>query len=232
MGSTSTAPKTDQWTPSQWSSPDGRKLTVNLPLDDEQGTGVLDAERALIQFDGGEQDKKLWNPGGIDPIGWNLSSLSQDFGMDEYEFNFAIQKGTFITATLVWDREVIEIDNGTRCVGSSLPATCGVVNTWDTYQAGDLPDFDLYIYKGDTLFAESISRVDSLEHLHFPVPEYGNPFEYSLRVDLHGTGDDFINYALAWWTVPEPETLMLIMLGLVGLAATRRGGLGMGVWAA
>jgi hypothetical protein len=51
-------PKTHDWTPSQWNvSNDGGNFplfTAQRPLDDEQGVGLADAERALIQLDGGE----------------------------------------------------------------------------------------------------------------------------------------------------------------------------------
>ncbi|OEU76807.1 MAG: hypothetical protein BA864_07250 [Desulfuromonadales bacterium C00003093] len=213
QGSTATAPKTDQWTPSQWTSPDGKKLTVTQPLDDETGTGTLDAQRALIQFNGGEQKEKHFNPAGVGPIGWNRSFLNPDFGMDIYEFNFGIETGTFITATLVWDRPVNETDAGTA---GSKP---GQVDAGDTYAYGALPDFNLFVFKNEMLWAESIGTLDTVEHLHFPVPEFGKPFEYSLRVDLLGSGFNNINYGLAWWTtpIPEPETFFLFALGIIGL---------------
>lgn len=220
-GGTPGDPKTAEWTPSKWSS-DGTKLTVLRPLDDEQGTGVLDAERSLIQYDGGEQEEKAQNPGGIRPIGWNREPLSADFGTDIYEFNFPISQGTFITASLVWDRVIEEFDGD------------NIVEDTDTYVdstdgLGFLPDFDLFFYYEDTLLASSIGIGNSLfgqnvEHLHYPVPYYGDPFDYSIRVDLSGSGNDHYDYALAWWTtpVPEPGTYLLVATGLFGLTFMRR----------
>jgi len=221
-------PKTDQWTPSAWDSPDGKKLTVTDPLDDELGTGALDARRALIQHAGGEQKEKHFSLAGIDPIGWNRTFLNPDFGNDIYEFNFGVKAGTFVTATLVWDRPVLETDGGTTLcdpTAGPLPAGCGVVNPADTYAYGPLPDFDLFIYKNGTLWAESKQAgVNTVEHLHFALPENGNPFEYSIQVDLKGTGTTNIDYALAWWTHPvsEPATMLMFASGVITVAATRR----------
>lgn len=192
-GLTSTAPKTAEWTPTEWVSFDGRLLTVTRPLDDEQGTGALDVRRVLTQHAGGEQEEKLQNPGGITPIGWNREPLSADFGVDEYEFNFPIRQGTFITATLTWDRRIKEDD------GDDIVEETDVYSE-DTSGLGVVPDFDLYIYYKDELVAQSISYDENVEHLHYPVPETAKPFEYSIRVDLLGSGSTFYNYGLAWWT--------------------------------
>ena len=48
------------------------------------------------------------------------------------------------------------------------------------------------------------------------------PFEYELRVDLLGIGNTYFDYALAWWTIPEPAKLILIGLGLVLVFRFRR----------
>jgi subtilase family protein len=222
-GGTATSPKTNLWTPTEWTS-DGANLTVTKPLDDEQGTGMLDAQRAMIQFDGGEQEEKPENPGGITPIGWNRDDVVAG-DSDLYEFNFTIPKGTFITATLVWDRIVIEKDLGVVfCLPNTpgLPATCGQVDATDTYESPFLPDFDLHIlYKGG-IVASSESGDESVEHLHYPVPAHGDPFDYALEIVLHGALPTLRDYGLAWWTAtPEPGTWLLLLVGAFGFALAR-----------
>ncbi len=223
VGGTPGAPRTAEWTPTDWSY-DGAVLRVDNPLDDEQGTGMLDAERAMIQFDGGEQEEKADNLGGITPIGWNRDTVSPN---DSYFFNFAIPQQRFITATLVWDRPVLEMDGGTVLCDPALgplPVNCGVVNTSDTYVAGALPDLDLSVfYKGNLVATSNSGGLDpeNVEHLHFPVPFFGNPFDYELRVEYLGGSP--VDYALAWWTtVPAPGTLVLLIAGLLAIGSTRR----------
>ena len=196
-GNTASAPKTKEWTPTHWSS-DGRVLQVLRPLDDEQGTGVLDVQRVLVQYAGGEQEETAQDPGGIGPIGWNREVLSADFGVDEYEFNFPIRKGSFITVTLTWDRRIKEDDGD------------GIVEKDDTYSEdtsgpGVVPDFDLYLYFRGELVAQSRSNGENVEHLHYPAPEDGKPFDYAIKVDLLGSGSDFVNYGLAWWAATPTD---------------------------
>jgi subtilisin family serine protease len=70
-----------------------------IPLDPQMGVGELDASRAIRQFDGGEQ-----GPGGVGPIGWDLGSQDDPFLPNRYTLN--LHKNDFVSATLVWDREV------------------------------------------------------------------------------------------------------------------------------
>jgi len=223
-----TAPATPDWTPSAWTS-DGRVLTTTAPLDDETGTGALDARRALIQHAGGEQGPKSVNPAGIGPIGWFRGSLTMGTE-DIFEFNFDIPKGAFITTTLVWDRPIVENDKGVAgsCTGGPPAAGCGVGDDTDTFTYGATPNFDLFIVKNAEELGRSISGGTTSEHLHYPVPEPGNAFEYKLKVALLGAGTTAIDYAIAWWTVPEPGTLLLMVIGLC--AACRRRGDRVGVW--
>jgi subtilisin family serine protease len=209
------AGRTDEWTPKEWSTNAAGRLTVTKPLDDEMGTGMLDAKRALIQLAGGEQEEKGENPAGVGPIGYNKESLSPDGAPDIYEFNFPIVAGSFITATLAWERPVIEHNVTPELIN-------GIVNPSDTYTYGALPNFDLFIYKGTEIWAESIGTLDTVEHLHFPVPSDGNAFDYSLRVDLLGAGTVPLNYALAWWTVPEPGCVTMTLFSLAYVALRRR----------
>jgi hypothetical protein len=208
---------TANWTPAKWAFGSGF-FFVQRPLDDELGTGVLDTQRAIVQMDGGEQREKTFNPNGVGPIGWNRDAIP--FGPSEhiYPLNFAIAAGTFITTTLTWDRIVSEVNSAT--------GTAGTVDAGDTYNITGLPNLDLRVdYKGNPL-AASISLVDNVEHLHFPVWLAGNPNDYDIRVDYtsqNGTNAGLVDYGLAWWTtaVPEPSTLVMISLAAVGVFARR-----------
>jgi hypothetical protein len=213
---------TAQWTPSKWKV-EGGKLTAFLPLDDEQGTGALDAERALIQMDGGEQ-----NPGPVSIIGWDRHSIVERDSTRVYAIRAQIPKHAFITATLVWDRPVIEKDLGViECDKPDIPGPnlCGLVDQDDTYVLRDMADLNLEIlYKG-AVVAQSISTVDNVEHLHYPVPENGDPLDYAVRVTLKSQtpGLDFTDYGLAWWTVnvPAPGTFVLLVAALFATAPAR-----------
>jgi hypothetical protein len=88
---------TRDWNPSEWSTTGGF-LRVTKPLDDEQGAGLLDVQRALDQYDGGEQSHSGPNPGGVGMIGWNRSELSGSATPHQYPLNFSVSAGEFLTA--------------------------------------------------------------------------------------------------------------------------------------
>jgi hypothetical protein len=120
---------TPEWTPTKWEY-EGGVFTTFRPLDDELGTGVLDAERAIRQFDAGEQA-----PGFVGVLGWNRDALSPALDRDVYKIERRIRRGDFITVTLAWDRVMTEGDGD------------GIVEPGDAYTDGDVPDFDIEIYK-------------------------------------------------------------------------------------
>ena len=109
---------------------------------------MLDAERALIQLDGGKQA-----PGPVTPIGWDINFLTPGT-FTEYSLNFNIGTGTFITATLDWDRIITESDGD------------NIIEATDTYAFSSLPEFDLAIFFRGNLVAFSGSLVDNVEPLH------------------------------------------------------------------
>jgi hypothetical protein len=217
------AAKSALWSPTKWSTDaQGKRLTVLRPLDDEQGTGLADAERALIQFDAGEHEEN--QAGGVPLIGWNREFLAADTAPDRYALNQTIYKGSFITATLTWDRHIDEQEAGGAAGDNNVESTDQYV---DGGPYGFLPDFDLFIYFKDELVAESISIGNSLfgnnvEHLHYPVFQDGLPLDYSIRVDLRGSGLDLTSYALAWWTVPEPTAAFAMAGAALGALLRRR----------
>jgi hypothetical protein len=202
-------PKTLEWTPSSWNVDATGTYPVfstNRPLDDEQGTGLLDTERALIQLDGGEQ-----NPGAVGRIGWDRGVLNVGSEV-EYQINSLIPKGAFITATLVWDRIV----GVTEADGSMSD---GMFEASDVYSPGVLPDFDMFLDFQGQRIAESISFNSTVEHLHIPAVDFGEVLDYSVRLRLFGPQPS--SYAIAWWTVPEPLTAALAAIAALPLVMRR-----------
>jgi hypothetical protein len=210
---------TGAWTPSAWTfttgggAGGGRGLfSTSAPLDDELGTGAFDAERAIVQTDGGQQ-----NPGEVTPIGWDIDTTLTS---NTYDFEKQLHGGDFITATLVWDRIVTE----TNGVGG----TVNELDVNDTHAAQALNDFILEIFLREDLgggiksapivIAESVSAMDNVQHLHFPVPEDGH---YGLRVSVFNA-TALTGYGLAWWTVPEPTGVVMILMGVAVISVRRR----------
>jgi hypothetical protein len=220
-GSYSVAPKTAEWTPSEWNwFPGGDRFQTTRPLDDETGTGVLDADRALYQHAAGQQGGAVDDASlaSVNPIGWDIGFMSGGFDDIFYTVSTPLAKGNFFTATLTWDRIINEVD-------PALPDTSvGQIDTADTYAiSGTQIDFDLLLYQFNpaTKLYQIVgeSRGDAnIEHLHIPVPYDGI---YTLAVS--NTGNSSGTYGVSWWTVPEPATAMLFagVLVLVARRSTR-----------
>jgi hypothetical protein len=205
-GSDVTAPYTSEWTPSRWTYNAGVFGTTR-PLDDELGTGLVDAERALIQLDGGKQNANT----PVTPIGWNMDSIAS--GHQDYGLDFAIAPGQFLTTTLAWDRLVTRTDDGD-----------GIFDFNDSFVHNSLADLDLKVYFQGNLYAQSISLIDNFEHLHIPLLHAGNPNDYVIQV--HHFSGGATPYGLAWWVgapVPEPAASMLLLILCAILGCQRRG---------
>jgi hypothetical protein len=183
-----TATSTDEWSPSAWNYSSG-KFSVTKPLDDEQGVGYLDATRAIINLAGDNS-----GPGLVAGIGWDESVIAPSDlpSAHTYAINQVLAAGSFLTATLVWDRIVIEGDAN------------GIVNDVDTYSFGELANLDLRVLDAvGAVIAESISMTDNVEHLHVPLPANAASGDYKLQVSNTG-GALATDFALAWWTDPTP----------------------------
>lgn len=205
-GDYNTAPKTPSWTPSEWDydATDNFFVTID-PLDDELGTGIADAERALIQLDGGKQ-----TPGNVSRIGWDTNAVAPG-NFTEYVLNLGVDKGDFITITLDWDRLIARTDDGD-----------GKVDYADTFDVGTVPDLDLLLMYDGEVFAQSSSFTNNVEHLHVPFMEDGDAGDYTIRVFSDALyNSSTTTYGLAWWTTPEPGSLALVGLGVVVLLRRR-----------
>jgi len=206
-------PTTAQWTPSTWTYAAGGNGFFNTtnPLDDEQGTGMLDAGRAMVQTDGGKQ-----GPGNVTPIGWDINTVGAASSVF-YALDFPIAAGTFLTATLLWDRLVDET--------SGVDPRAGELDAVDLFGNPVLRDLDLFVRYKTELIAASRASLDNVEHLHIPLPAYGDPGDYEIMIRQF-TGSS-VEYGLAWWTVavPEPSTYglaIVALLGMIGIVVRQR----------
>ena len=168
-----------------------------IPLHKDLGTGHLNAYRAYQQLGAG-----AFGPDqAIPAIGWNFTELQTPAGagsFHDYEFDSPLQSGSFIAATLAWERVVDLVDanrNGQYDVG-------------EVFDDKGLNDLNLYLLPADTddiaqSVWSSVSEVDSVEHIFYQIPATGR---YKLRVvyqqQVHNEPTQ--PYALAWWTVSAP----------------------------
>jgi hypothetical protein len=150
-----------------------------ISLDMEMGTGHLNASRALQQFQADEFD-----PGSVPPIGWDYNIQDDPFIVNNY--SFTLSAGDFVSATLVWDRQVF-LDSG------NLDYVSG--DDFIDFGFGDL-DLTLRSSSG-TVIKASNGISSNVEHIFAQVPSAGT---YTLEVE---TFENTIPFALAWWAGPD-----------------------------
>ncbi|MEM8777483.1 MAG: S8 family serine peptidase [Cyanobacteria bacterium P01_G01_bin.49] len=181
-----------------------------IPLDDQMGTGQLNASRALTQFTPGEHDS--FGSSEVPVIGWDWGVTLNAGDINKYVFDKPLKKDSYISATLAWDREVslkdFGADNkpGTKDAGEGN----GIFDKGEAFNSLGLTDLDLYLVPEGAnnilqFIDSSISTVDSVEHLFFKIPEQGN-YELWVHQQNEPVGDQF--YGLAWWaeaTPPHPN---------------------------
>lgn len=177
-----------------------------IPLDDQMGTGQLNASRALTQFKGGEWDSI--NSAEVPMIGWDWGLTTGAGDMNKYILDMPLIGGSYISITLAWDREIQLNDTVT---------SNGQYDIGESFTNLGLTDMDLYLFrKGATDLSENIwashSLVDSIEHIFFQIPETG---EYEFWVHQFDEPLDSQFYSVAWWAkpVPEPSSIILLLLG-------------------
>lgn len=175
-----------------------------IPLHSELGTGHLNAYRAYQQF----------TPGAFSPdapipaIGWNYAAMESPvpptnlprtnaaIRYQDYVFESPLQGGSYLSATLAWERFVVLNDANRN----------ELYDLGETFEDRGLKNLDLYLMRAeDEDISASIwsseSGVDSVEHIFYQIPETGR---YKLRVIYHQQVPDEIvqPYALAWWAMP------------------------------
>lgn len=161
-----------------------------IPLDAEMGAGQLNAYRAFQQLRAGS-----WPPTApVPPLGWHYGQLDH-LSKVGYTLTQPLQGGSFVSITLVWQRQVLLLDSNHN----------QDYDLGEGFQAEPLSNLDLQLLDLDNPGVPrpvclSNSRVDNVEHLFCTVPRTGH---YQIQVTRSGPeGSPPQAYALSWWTVP------------------------------
>lgn len=154
--------------------------------------------------------------GSVGRTGWDFGNVVPAVS-NLYFIDTVLTGGSTLTATLTWFAD--------RNPGSDTDFT----------GAGEqhLADMDLLVFQYDNptnrnilgLIGQSISTFNNTEHLSFALPSSGY---YGIAVDYYNanwnfTGETSELYGLAWTSVPEPASAMLILL-VAPLITRRRSG--------
>src|SRR6476646_2814639 len=166
-----------------------------IPLHRQMGTGQLNTFRAYQQFQPGQ-----WGPNAsVPPIGWDYRAVTatdpNSFAFQDYVLEQPLQQGSFVSVTLAWDRQV-ELQDQNRN---------GEYDINESFRDRGMTNLDLYLMRAEdndpanSIWA-SVSEVDSVEHIFYPIPTTGR---YKIRVLYRQQVNQATQpYALAWWTLP------------------------------
>lgn len=176
------------------------------PLSEALGTGHLNAYRAYEQFSAGQQapapedsDEEAGNAL-VSVQGWDYRSVAEDKDdgptYRDYVIDAPLREGSFISATLTWSRKVALNDDNEN----------GQYDLGETFTDQGLNDLNLYLLPvdeddTDDSIWQSVSEVDSVEHIFQRIPETGR---YKLRVEYADQVNDGVQpYGLAWWAASK-----------------------------
>jgi hypothetical protein len=209
------AAKTVGWDNGQILHPNGNGgVQTAKGLDDRVGAGRINLNKAYEQLLWGTTDVAGTEEGAMGNVattGWDFGVVTQGTDND-YLINGILEAGSIFNGTLSWFRDRL---------------TAGTTNYVDI--SYDNLDLELWEAVGGApveLIAESKSLYNNQEHFSFMLPKTG---QYLLRVrwtselfDLVGDTNSE-HYGLAWSVaVPEPETLLLLLVASAALVAARR----------
>ncbi len=179
-----------------------------VPLDEEMGTGHLNAERAAAQLQNGEFDP---NGNDVPAIGWDYHSTggASFAGINRYKIGEELDVDSFISLTLAWDRKVELVNN------------VGAINHYDYQDASNKDDFANYtqapfepqadsvinnlvlwlLPAGASTTAEAIASSEfnegTIQHLFFQIP-YAGEFEFWVE-QVDNEASLLQDYGIAWW---------------------------------
>ncbi|MBX9583903.1 MAG: carboxypeptidase regulatory-like domain-containing protein [Gemmataceae bacterium] len=203
LGMTKDVVRTDGKT---WDKSDAADVATNprgrsTPLDDQMGTGAVNARRARDQLKGGRFGPQV---AGTKEIGWDYNTApaaATPFADQKYTLP-RLKGGSYLAATLVWDR-IVDLDNDGGTPGEYDPPS-GTNPAGDSFKVTDLADMDLYLMRGnETDISKAVwastSNNYNVEHFFFKLPADDT---YSLWVRNRSTRAT--KYALAWWGEAAP----------------------------
>ena len=172
--------------------------SVTSPLDQQQGTGILNMRRAYAMYSAGRQSSGPAAIPGYDAAtvyGTNtpgLNVLGATNGVVSYRLGSPTTAAD-LDVTLAWDRHTFWSDlNNNHIIDA---ADTFYVNT-NTDAQGNL---DLVLFSNGVAFAQSRSTLDTVEHLHLTGLA---PAAYELRVERLYVPNSGTNeaYGLAWYS--------------------------------
>ncbi|QEG01064.1 Thermophilic serine proteinase precursor [Stieleria maiorica] len=162
--------------------------TITRPLDNQQGTGVLNLSRVHQMYSAGQQA-----PGQVAAIGYDFGDLAgtveSGSGVATYDLGH-VTTGGEIDVTLTWDRHTFWNDANSN----------GRIDAADSFYVdpNDAQDnLDLVLLRDSVPVARSESTVDNVEHLHLTNLQPGRYELQVIRRDVPNSGNDE-TYALAW----------------------------------
>jgi len=182
-------------------------------LDDQLGAGQLDVANAFRNF----KVDPITDPTSVDPIAWDLDTIGANQTLD-YMINEQLLSGTTLAATLVWDRII-------TMTGAGDPDEI-LDNTFTETVLANL-QMELLRVDGVPLpfqdplgrAVESKSPVDPTEHIFYQLPATE---DYLVRITNTSAMDVQFGFALFSTPIPEPTTLILLIVGWAGAARRRR----------
>ncbi len=191
-------------------------IVVDHPLDPNQGAGLLNANKSLLQLQAGRYAPTVVGTGpagnAVPLKGWDLFSVS--LSLTNF-YRLDTQVVGEMRLTLDWYRDI-------------GPTQAGTNEFWG------LSNLDLHLWRSAddgftnlTLVAQSVSLVDNVEHLYFTNLTAGW-YQFGVSYTNYVKGIDATPlgtvYGLAWdfTAIPEPSTLLLATLGLAIVCRLRR----------
>ena len=193
-----------------------------VPMDYQQGTGILSLQRIYAMYSAGQQKSGAATVPGFDfttIYGTNATgvTLGTSNGVVSYLLGSPATAGADLDVTLAWDRHTYWTDvNGD-----------GQIDAGDTFYVDTNSDaqsiLNLLLYRNGAVVAQSISAIDTIQHLHLTNLPSG---VYQLNVERQyvSTAGDSEPYGLAWyssvpWTnAPPSVNLTGLSLGAGNIA--------------